>query len=152
MNSRMKTVIAVVVVVVVVAVAVAILNPSILGSLFGGAVYAGTPSCAIARGCNCPNTNFAGIGVSNLTFNKCDLHGSIFDQGSVAQSKFQGANLKGASFKGTAMGAVDLSDADLTGANLTGALMTNAITTGAIFCKTTMPDGTVRTDAGRSCP
>lgn len=61
--------------------------------------------------------------------------------------KLNRAILKGAKLTGTKLGDADLNGADLTDADLTDAKMIKtADMQGAIFCRTTMPDGTVWSD------
>ncbi|MEZ5144408.1 MAG: pentapeptide repeat-containing protein [Acidimicrobiales bacterium] len=66
---------------------------------------------------------------SNTDFSNADLHGANFTSAGLTSSNFEGADLSGA----------NLTLANLTGANLNGAKLDNAV-----FCKTVMPDGTIR--------
>ena len=54
-----------------------------------------------------------------------------------------GANLAGANLTGAKLAGANLSGTHLTATNLSGADLSGARLSGAVFCKTTMPDGTV---------
>jgi Pentapeptide repeats (8 copies) len=81
---------------------------------------------------------------SQQTLSKRNLSSSFF-----RGSSFAGSNLTQAKLSGANLSKTCLVDADLTGADLTG-----ANTLGAIFCRTTMPDGSVNNsgcDKGTAC-
>jgi uncharacterized protein YjbI with pentapeptide repeats len=72
------------------------------------------------------------------------LTGAFLCDAYLSETDLTGANLAGADLSRT-----DVSNADLTGADLTDANLTSANLSGTVFCKTTMPDGTVN---NRDCP
>jgi hypothetical protein len=78
---------------------------------------------------------FRGIDGRNAVFIATDNHGSIF-----AEACLQGASFRRAKLGGSTWGDACLFDADFTGADLGG---DSAVFQGALFCRTTMPDGSV---------
>ncbi len=93
---------------------------------------------------------------------RADLRGANLSGVQLFGSNLISANLSGANLSGADLYKARLINANLTGANLSGAKLAGAKLTlanleganmtGAIFCRTTMPDTTVRTDPGRTCP
>lgn len=75
---------------------------------------------------------------------KCDFGGSSALKGkNLQRSNFDSANLRGADASGADFRSANLGKACLVDANFTGAIMNGSTNTGAIFCRTTMPNGTV---------
>ena len=75
---------------------------------------------------------------------ECDL-----TRADLTRANLRSADLTGADLTGASLWRADLRNADLRGAYLNGATgtgLTGADLTGARFCKTTMPDGTIRND------
>ncbi|MFN8592171.1 MAG: pentapeptide repeat-containing protein [Thermomicrobiales bacterium] len=88
---------------------------------------------------------------------KCDLSGSAALSGAncagcnLADANLSRVNARGANLKGANLGKTCLVGADLTGANVSGANVK-----GAIYCRTTMPDGSLNNSgcgsATNCCP
>lgn len=69
----------------------------------------------------------------------------------LSRARLYAADLSGANLSGANLSNADLRGANLNNANLSGAIVTQAFLSVADFCNTIMPDGSVRTDPGRSC-
>jgi hypothetical protein len=142
MSSRVKKILLWIVGVVVVLVVIMMVMPP---PTFTDPVT--IDGCLPARGCNCENRNLSYITASSQTWTNCQLSNTNFSRSNVSNGKFDNANLTGANFTNA-----NLSGANLSHANLTSAIMISVTTdSNTIFCQTTMPDGTIRTDPGRSC-
>ncbi len=111
----------------------------------------GTESCpapepgSTSSGCNFAGRSFAGQDHNGSLFRRIDGREANFDntdnRGSVfAEACLHGASFRGANLGGSTWGDACLVDADFTGADLGG---DSATFGGAVFCRTTMPDGTV---------
>jgi uncharacterized protein YjbI with pentapeptide repeats len=132
----------------------------ILSSILAMAVLTGAPPSMAEN-----STHVAKLNATKKC-EDCDLKGANFTdmnlQGvDLYRARLSGANLTGANLQGAYMNRTDLQGANLTNANLTGVELTNAYLQNAnlaganlteanleysTFCKTTMPDGTVRND------
>ncbi|WP_442948468.1 pentapeptide repeat-containing protein [Nostoc sp.] len=76
----------------------------------------------------------SGANLSHIYFTKISLSGV----------NLSNTNLSNSILKYIDLSYANLSNANLTNANLEGAILDNANLEGAIFCKTIMPDGSVR--------
>ncbi len=94
------------------------------------------PASCCSRG-NC--TPGPGKNLGKCCYEGGDLSGKNFKGANLGGANFSGATLTNANFSGANLGNACFADADLTDA------MINRSTnwTGAIFCRTTMPDGSV---------
>jgi len=96
-------------------------------------------SCAVARYGSCAGFDLTYVlsngllVLENSRLDHCNLEGSTLS-GSLRGAHLKGANLTGA----------DLTDADLTDANLTDAETSYTVWNDAKFCRTKMPNGTVK--------
>src|SRR4029078_7359185 len=87
-------------------------------------------TCTRGRGRNPSRCDFA----FSTVFKNKDVRGS-----NLSQSNFYNADLTGADFRGA-----NLSGGCFINANLTGAKLGSSVNIGgAVFCRTTMPDGTI---------
>ena len=125
---------------------------------FGGATGATVAGCTFSSGGSCPNWNF-----QNAAFPSKTTMPTGFN---VSGSNFTGAAMpsliaKSANFNNSIFKSGSLAGGTVTGATFSGATFCNWLltgtggfnATGAVFYNTTMPDGTVRTDAGlTACP
>jgi len=99
----------------------------------------------------CEDCDLKGVNFTDMNLQGVDLY----------RARLTGANLTGANLQGAYMHRSDLQGANLTNANLTGVVLTSAFLQNAnlaganlteanleysTFCKTTMPDGTVKND------
>ncbi len=151
MNGRNKSMLYAVVglAVVVVVVFGVLMATGVIGGPGAPTVVNG---CSISRGVNCPNWNLANVDLHGLTFSNGTLNSTDFSYSNANNAKFDGANLQGAKFVNTALGSASFDKADVTKVDFTGAVFGNATFSGTIYCSTKMPDGTLRTDPGRTCP
>ena len=100
-----------------------------------------------------PNTNCApgpGKNVSRCNYEGRNLAGANFRGANAGKANFRNANLRGADLRGANMGDACLVGADLTGARMDGSTNTG----GAVFCRTTMPDGSINNsgcEKGTAC-
>jgi hypothetical protein len=88
---------------------------------------------------------------------RCDFGGSSALKGRSCQScNLSGVNLRRADASGAKLRGANLGGACLVDATLAGADVSGANTTGAIFCRTTMPNGTINNSgcgkSSRCCP
>ena len=112
------------------------------------------------------NAAMTGVGVDNTSMRDADFSGATmieanFTNADLRSANFAGTDLTGAHFTGSSLNGADLTGANLTDAvldrsfmnatnladaNLTGATFTRMSLETAIFCRTIMPDGTLRSD------
>lgn len=78
-----------------------------------------------------------------------DLTGADLERARLDGIDLRSANLTDANLTMTTMFEADLRGANLTGTNMSFADLEDALLEGAIFCRTTMPDGTVNNEG---CP
>ena len=90
-------------------------------------------------GANLASMNLRGIDLYRAKLSSADLTGTDLRGAYLRRTELTGANLTNANLRG-----VHLTDTNLKNANLTNADLTGAILEHARFCKTTMPDKTVR--------
>ena len=121
-------------------------------------------SQADLTGANLKSVTVTYSDLENAKLNRANLEGARFSFSSANGADFAGANLVGVAFKGTSLrsasfaGAnlreaffgngvyidgVDFTDADLTGASFGVMLHSSFIPKPPIYCRTTMPDGTL---------
>lgn len=84
-----------------------------------------------------------GKNLSKCCYEGQNLAGKHFKGANLGSAVFAGATLTNANFAGANLGKACLADADLTGAKINGSTNVG----GAIFCRTTMPDGSIN-DSG----
>ncbi|GKY89573.1 pentapeptide repeat-containing protein [Sinisalibacter aestuarii] len=75
-----------------------------------------------------------------------NLVNAVLNGADLSGANLYGANLQGTALRGANLQGAEMSWANLRSADLNGADVTDAKFTGAIFCKTTMPDGSVNDD------
>ena len=115
------------------------------------------------------NADLTKVGTENSTMRGASFVGATFVEGSIKSTNlrmanFSGANLTDTVFTGSTLsgatfaGAIlinvvfdhtGLSDVDMTDADLTGAAFNGTDISSVIFCRTTMPDGTLNNEG---CP
>jgi hypothetical protein len=83
-----------------------------------------------------------GKNLAKCCYEEQDLPGQIFTGANLGKANFRGATLTNANFAGANLGNACLVDADLTGATFD--VPANRFR--AIFCRTTMPDGSINND------
>lgn len=86
------------------------------------------------------SAHLEGCDLSHRDLSGADLRSASLDRACLQYVNLTGANLRSADLEGA-----DVSGANLTDANLERADIRNWKTDGAIFCRTTMPDGSVNT-------
>jgi len=99
----------------------------------------------------CEDCNLKGSNLKGMNLQGVDLYRTLLNDADLT-----GANLQGAYMRRTDLRGANLTNANLSGAELTNAYLQNANLIGAnlseanleysTFCKTTMPDGTVKND------
>jgi uncharacterized protein YjbI with pentapeptide repeats len=98
-------------------------------------------------GSNFSGANLRGVSIvrsmaANVNFSNADLTDAWFSGTELGKPSFVGANLQNATFsQGTIIRRADFTDADLTGATFTPLTLLGAA--GDVYCRTTMPDGTI---------
>ena len=113
-------------------------------SVLGATYMNGNPmndNGIVCEDCDLSRADFEGVNLTEAEFAGSDL----------SEAKLTGANLSNADLSATRLiGAIldlaDLSGTDLTDANLTAASMTAVRMAGVVFCRTIMPDRSVRSD------
>ena len=94
----------------------------------------GTSTCDSAG----PGADLSGCNIAGIDLSDMNLTGANFADANLAFASLTGANLTDANLSDADLFFANLTDANLTGANLTGTDLT-----ATVFCRTTMPDGTV---------
>jgi len=87
--------------------------------------------------------------LKGANLHNADLTGADLEKARLDEANLSGANLTDTNLTEVTMYKADLRGANLTGANMTFADLEDALLEGAIFCRTTMPDGTVNNEG---CP
>ena len=93
------------------------------------------------RRANLTGMNLQGVDLYRARLSDADLMGADLQGANMRRTDLRGANLANANLTG-----VELTNAYLQNANLAGAKLTEANLEYSTFCKTTMPDGTVKND------
>jgi uncharacterized protein YjbI with pentapeptide repeats len=88
-------------------------------------------------------SNFSESKMVQCQFIAADLTGTGWSYADLSRSTFEGAKLIRAEFLEAILAGCDFVGADLTEADFTGADISGANFEGALFCKTTMPDGSI---------
>ena len=91
------------------------------------------------KGVNFTDMNLQGVDLYRARLTGANLTGANLQGAYMHRTDLQGANLTNANLRG-----VHLADTNMKNANLTDADLTGAILEYATFCKTTMPDRTVK--------
>ncbi len=122
---------------------------------------AGEVAVCVAVG-GCPGANLVGAIVSGEILDGADLSGVELRVSVISGMSFVGANLSGADLSTSDIYDSDFTNADLTGANLSFTKIEDSTFAGAsvdgvnwdeaTVCRTTMSDGTVRTDVDCAPP
>ena len=98
--------------------------------------------------------NLSDCSLRGATLAESDLSDAILIRASLCGATLAQANLSGANLTSAKLIRAELSEALMTNANLTGTSLSNAtgveidywLEIGCIFCRTVMPDGTIRND------
>ena len=100
---------------------------------------------------NCPScdlqeADMSGLELQGVNFGNTNLSKANLSNTDLSEANLYEANLKGANLNKAILKKAYLKKANLTGANLKEADLTEADLKGVKFCKTTMPDGKIRSD------
>jgi uncharacterized protein YjbI with pentapeptide repeats len=93
------------------------------------------------------NTSFKGANLTDTRFASTDLTGSDFSGAYLLRTTFTNVLLLGTIFHNTRMDIVTATNVDATDADFSGAEISDAMDFMMKFCRTTMPDGSVRNGA-----
>jgi uncharacterized protein YjbI with pentapeptide repeats len=98
-------------------------------------------------GANLEGASFYFSSANGADFSGANLAGAQFKGTSLRSASFAGANLREASFgNGGYIDGVDFTDADLTGASFGVMFNSSFIVKSPIYCRTTMPDGSMNNE------